>query len=288
MNASVGRSDDDSRVSWRIPARTPESWPNSSSFSNTSARSLFVCFVFGSTTEPASNASASTGAACGSTATPGRSSRKKAALLRMNGRCSGKSWMASASLGGLSEIVSWRNGRATDAHAENVVSRLTNRDACSSATGAASSAARASEAKKRFSRVSGAARFFATGSRLESSGTNSWIAVLMSWPRPASPPPKPSSERRCPTRVLALKVPKKSSSSTTAGRACRTGIVEPAGSPALPEPGVSSTYLRPSAERGLDEQRRVGRDGLDALVQLHRDLGVRAAVARAAAARSSR
>ena len=137
----------------------------------------------------------------------------------MNGRWRGKSRIASASLGGLSEIVSWRNGRATEAHAENAVSRFTNSDACSSATGATSCAARASDAKKRFRRVSGADRFLATGSRSPSSGTNAWIASLMSWPRPARPPPKPSSERRWPTRVFASNMLKKSSSSTTAGRA---------------------------------------------------------------------
>ncbi len=131
------------------------------------------------------------------------------------------------------------------------MSRFTNSDACSSATGATSSAARASDAKKRFSRVSGADRFFATGSRSASSGTNAWIASLMSWPRPARPPPKPSRERRCPTRVFASNMLKKSSSSTTAGRAWRTGIVAPAGRPACPAPGVSSTYFRPSDERGL-------------------------------------
>ena len=42
----------------------------------------------------------------------------------------------------------------------------------------------------------------------------------------------------------------RSSSSTTAGRAWRTGIVEPAASPAPLWPGVSSTYFRPSEERG--------------------------------------
>ena len=44
------------------------------------------------------------------------------------------------------------------------MSRFTNSDASLLATGATSSAARASEAKKRLSRVSGSDRFRATGS----------------------------------------------------------------------------------------------------------------------------
>ena len=199
---------------------------------------------------PASNASARIGAACGSTATPGRSSRKKAVLLRMNGRWRGKSRIATCSLSGLSEIVSWRNGRAIVERAVKAVSRFTNSDACSSATGAASSAARASEAKKRSRRVSGSERLRATGSRSSSSGTNASSAELTSCPRPAKPPPNPSSAFRWPTRVFASNMPNRSSSSTTAGRAWRTGITEPAARPARPSPGVSSTYLRPSDERG--------------------------------------
>ena len=247
---SVGRSELIRRVSWFTPARTVGSSEKSASASNTSARSSFIWIVLGSTWVPASNASARIGAPCGSTATPGRSSRKKAVLLRMNGRWRGNSSIATCSLGGLSEIVSWRKGRAIDAKAVNDVSRFTNSDACSSATGATSADARASEAKKRLSRVSGSERLRATGSRSVTSGTNASIAVLRSGPRPAKPPPKPSSELREPTRVLSSNMSKSSSSSTTAGRAWRTGIVEPAGRPARPSPGVSSMYLRPSEERG--------------------------------------
>ena len=43
---------------------------------------------------------------------------------------------------------------------------------------------------------------------------------------------------------------KRSSISTTSGLAWRIGIVAPLRKPALPLPGLSSTYFRPSAERG--------------------------------------
>ena len=67
-----------------------------------------VWIVLGRTSVPASKASASTGAALGSTATPGLSSLKKAVLLRMNGRWRGKSRIATASETGASVIVSCR------------------------------------------------------------------------------------------------------------------------------------------------------------------------------------
>ena len=73
---------------------------------------------------------------------------------------------------------------------------------------------------------------------------------------------------------------KKSSSSTTAGRAWRTGIVEPGREARLPAPGDSSMYFRPSDERGRTSSGRVGRQRLDLLVELHRDLRVGGAVRR--------
>ena len=82
----MGRSELARRVSWFTPWRTVGSSEKSASDSNTSARSSFIWMVLGSTSVPASNASARIGAPCGSTATPGRSSRKKAVLLRMKGR----------------------------------------------------------------------------------------------------------------------------------------------------------------------------------------------------------
>ena len=138
---------------------------------------------------PVSKASARIGAECGSVATPGRSSLKNAALLRRNGRCTGKSRIASSSAGGLSLIVSWMNGRATDASEVNEMSRLVNSDACCSATGATSLAVSASARKKRPSRVSGSDRLRSTGSASRTSGTKAAMAVFRSWPRPASPPP---------------------------------------------------------------------------------------------------
>ena len=50
--------------------------------------------------------------------------------------------------------------------------------------------------------------------------------------------------------MSASKVLKNSSSSTGSGVACLSGMVAPASKPAFEGPGVSSTYLRPSADRG--------------------------------------
>ena len=149
-----------------------------------------VCGVFGSTSVPASKASARIGAECGSVAMPGRSSRKNAALLRRNGRWIGNSRMASSSLGGPSQIVSWMYGRATEASAVNVVSRFTNSDACTSPDrgGLAGGVAELLEEAAQ-PRVAATPGCFATGWRSSSSGTSAAIAVLMSRPRPARPPP---------------------------------------------------------------------------------------------------
>ena len=69
--ASVGRSEEASRASWSIPASTRGSSENSASASNTSAVSSLNCSVLGSTSAPASKASASTGAEVGSVARRG-------------------------------------------------------------------------------------------------------------------------------------------------------------------------------------------------------------------------
>ena len=184
-------------MSWSTPARTIGSSEKSASASKTSARSSFIWIVFGSTSVPASKASARIGAACGSTATPGRSSRKRAVLLRMNGRWSGNSSIATCSLGGLSVIVSWRKGRAIDGergerrvqvHEQRRLLLGHRRHLLGRARRARRRSGRAASPGRRGSR--------ATGSRSLSSGTNASIAVFRSWPRPAKPPPKPSSELR--------------------------------------------------------------------------------------------
>ena len=159
-----------------------------------------------------------------------------------------------------------------------LVSRFTNREACSSATGATSPAARPSARKKRSRPVRGSDRFRATGSRSDSSGTNSSMARLRSWPRPAKPPPKPSSELREPTRALSSNMLNRSVSSTTSGRAWRNGMVAPGLRPARPAPGYDLDVLEAEGRTRAHQQRRVGRQRLDVLVELHRDLRVGRAV----------
>ena len=88
-------------------------------------------------------------------ATPGRSSRKKAALLRRKGRWRGNSRVPVSSVGGLSLMKSCRNGRATPARAVNVVFRLPNSAAWVSATGATSDAVASSAGNSRSRRVCG-------------------------------------------------------------------------------------------------------------------------------------
>ena len=160
-------------------------------------------------------------------ATPGRSSRKNAALLRRKGRCSGNSRVATSSVGGDSEIVCWMKGRATLASAVKVTSMFVNSDACSSATGDTSPAAAPSDLKKRPRCVRGLARFAATGCRSSSSGRKSSIAMFSAGPRPARPLPRPCSELRPPWRVRSSNMLKTSSSSTSFGRALTIGIVAP-------------------------------------------------------------
>jgi hypothetical protein len=152
--------------------------------------------------------------------------------------------------GGLSEIVSWRNGRATDAHAVNAVSRFTNSDACSSATGATSSAARASEAKKRFRRVSGAPGSArpARGRQQRHECVDRAVDVLAAAGEAAAE----AVERvRAADARLRVEHVEEVVELDHRGRAWRTGSSSPAGRPAGLSPGVSSTYFRPSDERGL-------------------------------------
>jgi hypothetical protein len=90
-----------------------------------------------------------------------------------------------------------------------------------------------------------------TGSSRRSSGTSSSIVRLIAGPRPASALPKPCSAARALTRVSSSKMAVKSSISPALTRALRSGIVAPARKLRRVEPGVSSTYLSPSAERDL-------------------------------------
>ena len=157
--------------------------------------------------------------------------------------------MPESSVGGVFEIVSWIDGLATLASARNVVSRFTNSCACVLATGATIRAARSSAGKRSRSLVRESARFAATGWRLPNSVGNSEITAFRSSPRPARPFPKPTRLPRIPSRVRWSKVFSTSSISTGRGVARVSGIVSPGRYPTDDVPGVSCTYLRPSAER---------------------------------------
>ncbi len=67
--------------------------------------------------------------------TPGLRSANNPALWRRKVSILGEVWMRVSSVGGVSEIVSWMNGRATHANAAKVVSSETNMCAWVSATG---------------------------------------------------------------------------------------------------------------------------------------------------------
>ncbi len=208
------------------------------------------------------------GAACGSTATPGRSSRKKAVLLRMNGRWQRE--VADRHL--LAERRSPRSspagtGRATEASAVKLVSRFTNSEACSSATGATSSAARAERrgrsGRGRVSRVGQVA-----GDRLEvarAAARTASIAMLRSWPRPGEAAAE-AVERvaRADARLRVEHVEQVVELHHLGPRLAQRDRGARPQARAGPRPGVSSMYLRPSDERGRTQQRRVGRERLDA------------------------
>ena len=165
-----------------------------------------------------------------------------------------------------------------EANAVNEVSRFTNSDACSSATRRRLRRRAGERRKKRVeprARVGQVAR-----NRLEigQSGTNAAIAVLTSWPRPAKPPPKPSSELREPTPRLvvehaehvvelhhrrrpgglgssrpgaALPSPRPGSARCTSGRATSAGApaasIRRAGSISLSSFIVTCAYAEPSS-----------------------------------------
>ena len=152
-------------------------------------------------------------------------------------------------MAGPSVIASWMNG-VTEASAANVRSRFTNSWACVSAAGATIRAASASSAIARARSVSALDRFWATGTTSRSSGASAPIAWLRPAPRPANASPKPRRLAWIAARVGSSNMLRKSSNSTGAGVALASGIVSPSSKPSSDVPRVSSTYLRPSAERG--------------------------------------
>ena len=89
-----------------------------------------------------------------------------------------------------------------------------------------------------------------TGSRWTSNGRSSRIVSLIWLPRPANESPKPISVFWASERVRGANVDSTSSSSGAAATALRSGTVAPVSNVRRERPGISSTYLRPSAERG--------------------------------------
>ena len=142
-------------------------------------------------------------------------------------------------------------GRATARSAPNVVSRLTNSAACVSATGATMLAASASSPMKRGRFVSRLDRFRATGMMSRSSGRNAPIAWLRLCAAAGERVAEAAAGSCCAaSRVCSSNMFTNSSNSTGAGVACASGIVSPSAKPSSDVPRVSSTYFRPSAERG--------------------------------------
>ncbi len=88
-----------------------------------------------------------------------------------------------------------------------------------------------------------------TGVRKEKNGFRAWIELFRARPRPAKASPKPASASCELRRVLSSSV-ENTSSSSSPSVAFLSGIVAPAAKVCLLFPGVSSTYFRPSAERG--------------------------------------
>ena len=93
-------------------------------------------------------------------------------------------------------------------------------------------------------------RLRATGMMSRSSGRSAPIAWLMLCPRPANASPNSCRLVCDASRVSSSNMFTNSSNSTGAGVAEASGIVSPSSKPSSEVPRVSSTYFRPSAERG--------------------------------------
>ena len=124
-----------------------------------------------------------------------------------------------------------------------------NRTAWTSETGATWAAVRPIWTKNWSSSVESSLSVSITVVRLPKNSGSSPSATLIDWPRPASASPKPVSAARESSRRSWSKVFRKSSNST-GSPAFASGIVSPGANVDSAAPGVSSTYFRPSAERG--------------------------------------
>ena len=212
----------------------------------------------------------------GSTSTPGFSSRKRAAELRRNGRCCGKPLIAASSAGGEFEIDSWMNGRATLASAVNVVSRFTNSDACVSATGATSAPRpeRLEEARELRVRVGQVLRHRLQVDQ-ERPQVDDRLVDVVAAPGERGAEAVEAALRAAPG--LHVEGVEDLVDLDRLGRGLR-GRDRVAGlKPSSDSPGVISTYLRPSAERGRMIIVESHRQRIDLLLELQLDLGASAA-----------
>ncbi len=249
MKRSVGLSSFENVVSWSMPARTPALSLNLRSDAAVGGSWRLKPGASSNAGTPTVTASAISGAVRPSVRAPGARSANRAVEWRMNGRIVGSVRIAASNDGGVLEIVSWMNGRATRARAPKVVSSATNIRACTSATGATSAAVSRSASTRRPSWVSGSARMRATGWRRSRAGASLPIASLSAGPRAASAFPNSTRLRWIASRVGSSNVLSTWSNSTGSGRARLSGIVAPSGIPSLESPWLISRYLSPRAER---------------------------------------
>ena len=228
-NRSVGVRRSKNWVERLTPPFTFGSRENASSVRAVGASWALSCGASGRTSAPVSSAEAIVGEFSLRARTPGRRSANSVALWPRKVLIGGEVRIRVSSVGGVSEIVCWMKGRATDARAPNVVSRETNIWAWVSATGATSAAVSARARKNRSSPVLGDARFRATGSRRSRSGRSSPRAAFRSGPRPASASPNPTRFPRIARRVGSSNVFRTWSISTGFGWAALSGRIAPSG-----------------------------------------------------------
>ena len=168
-------------------------------------------------------------------------------------------------MGAAFSIVSW-SARGSAEMAANVSAMSVNSSACVRATGATCAEARPIWRKNWSSSVFGSARFVITGVSARKNGLSASIERLIDWPRPAKASPKPAVAFWMCGRVFGSKVENRSSNSS-GSEAFFTGTVSPDVKVFLLVPGWSSTYFRPSAERGRTRSFVSTPERLDLLVE---------------------
>ena len=178
-----------------------------------------------------------------------------------------------SSVGGVSSIVCW-SAAGSRLSAAKVSARSPNSWACTSATGATCGRRRA-ERREQVAQlaVAGSTGCASPGSGAPGTGRSWRIVSLMSAPRPANESPKPISAFWASGACAGRRWTARPRARARAATALRSGTVAPSSNVRSERPGSSSTYLRPSAERGPHAEARVDRERLDVLVQLQLELG---------------